>query len=84
MTRYPTPITRRIAPSNRNAIPKNEPIDSSPLGLLVTSEGAVENNAPAPIKVNPPNSNIIPDIMARIAIIVTPVGLFCFCVKVLE
>ena len=84
MTRYPIPTTRRIAPNDRNTIPKNEPIDSGPLGLLGLSEEEIENNAPAPIKDNPPNSNNIPDIMARIAIIVTPVGLFIFCVKVLK
>jgi hypothetical protein len=69
---------RRIAPSNMKAISKDGFIEEYPLGLFEPSGDAIENNAPVPIEDKPTNSNNIPDIIERIAIIVMPRGLLIF------
>ena len=68
------PIVRMAIPVTSNIIPKIGPTAWKSSELLDTPAGVVvmaESNAPEPNSVNPEISNNIPDIIARIATIVT-------------
>ena len=87
---YPIPIANNTAPTIAAIIPKNcinwGVISSVIVVVLLFSVkpiGAADKNTPNATKDRPPNIAIIPMIIVRIAMIVTPVGLLTFSVKYL-
>lgn len=70
------PITRGINPSA--AISE---LSIEPELVWILSVDEMNQSAPKPIELIPPIRRTIPPIIIKIAIIVTPVGLFVFVVK---
>jgi hypothetical protein len=71
ITRYPIPITNNTAPRPVNNTPNIDPINADP---SERSAGMLEIIAPRITDEIPANTDIIPTITVRMAIIVTPVG----------
>ena len=71
ITKYPIPITSSTAPRPAKSTPKTDPINADPSEILA---GRLEINTPRIIDDIPANTDIIPRITVRIAMIVTPVG----------